>query len=109
MELETHYANNLDSASNGLNDINDIILRIEIIDRLDSIKKSLINDKISTHIDYVDMINNLIKNFNINDTISIIYMLLDDTTLAEQPECIFFKVYSYEIENMINNTESTYV
>ena len=54
-------------------------LRIEILDRLISIKQSLIKNKIFTHIDYINSIQDLIKNFNINDTLNIIYLILDDT------------------------------
>jgi hypothetical protein len=84
-------------------------LRIEILDRLISIKKSILNKNIFTHIDYVELIDNLIEKFNINDTINIIYMLLDDTTLDENSQDIKYKVYSNEIENMITNIKSTLV
>jgi len=83
-------------------------LRIEVLDRLISIKHSIILNNIFTHVDYIKLINNLIENFNINDTLDIIYMILDDITLGDYPGN-YFKIYSSEIENIITKIDSTYL
>ena len=101
MELETHYDQTLFTIDENL--------RIEILDRLISIKHSLIKNKIVTYIDYDKLIQDLIKNFNINDTLNIIYSILDDTILGVYPVYNHYTIYSSEIENMINKIDSTCV